>query len=246
MKNYLLTLMYDGTRYHGWQVQNNASSVQQVLQDAIQTILGVRENVVGCSRTDSGVHANMFCCNMRTEKELSAEKFVKSLNAVLPRDVVVIEVAEVPFEFHARYDCISKQYKYLILNSKSRNPFYENRALHYPFEIDTELLAQEAKAFIGTHDFSAFCSANSSVDSKIRTVKSIDIIRNGDFVEFYIEADGFLYNMVRIIVGTLLDVNSGKIGQGKIKEIIASKDRNSAGKTASAHGLYLNRVNYSL
>lgn len=246
MKNYLLTITYDGTNYHGWQVQNNAPTVQKSMQDAIEQILGVRESVIGCSRTDSGVHANMFCLNMRTERELNTRTFARSLNAVLPRDIAVKSVREVPFEFHARYDCVSKRYKYLILNSKYRSPFFENRALHYPFDIDVKALNLEAKDFLGTHDFSSFCSADSSVDEKTRTVKDIGLVRNGDTVEFYIEADGFLYNMVRIIVGTLLDINSGRLEKGSISGIIEKKDRKYAGKTAAACGLYLDKVNYNL
>lgn len=237
--------MYDGSAYHGWQVQENAVTVQEKVQDAIEQILSVRENIVGCSRTDSGVHANMFCFNMRTEKNIDAFKIVRSLNAVLSEDISVISCNEVPFEFHARYDCISKQYKYLIWNAKSRNPFYLNRALHYPFELDIEMLNTEAQSFLGTYDFSAFCSADSSVEDKTRTVKSIGFQKNGNLIEFYIEADGFLYNMVRIIVGTLLDIGSGKIEKGKIPEIILSRDRKKAGKTAPACGLYLNKVNYN-
>lgn len=244
MKNYLFTIMYDGSAYHGWQVQDNAVTVQQKIQDAIEQIFSVRENIVGCSRTDSGVHANMFCFNMRTEKIIDTVKTVRSLNAVLPEDISVLSCEEVPFDFHARYDCVSKQYKYLIWNGKSRNPFYRNRALYYPFEIDIEMLNCEAQSFMGTHDFSAFCASGSSVEDMTRTVKSIGFSKNGDLIEFYIEADGFLYNMVRIIVGTLLDIGSGKIEKGKTPEIIAGKDRRKAGKTAPACGLYLNKVNY--
>lgn len=236
--------MYEGTAYHGWQIQNNAVTVQQKIQDAIQTIFGVRENVTGCSRTDSGVHANMFCFNMRTEKSIDCFKTVKSLNAVLPNDISVLSCEEVPFEFHARYDCVSKEYKYLIWNGIARNPFYLNRALNYPYKLDIDMLNIEAEAFVGTYDFSAFCSADSSVEDKTRTVKSIGFKRYGDLVEFSVEADGFLYNMVRIIIGTLLDINEGKIPKGTISEIILSKDRGKAGKTAPASGLYLNKVNY--
>ncbi len=244
MNNYLLTLMFDGSGYHGWQVQENAVTVQGALQDAIERILGVRESVTGCSRTDSGVHANMFCCNMRTEKELDENSFKRSLNAVLPDDIAVKDVTTVSEDFHARYDCTSKQYKYLIFNKDYQNPFYVNKALHYPYKIDEELLNSEAQSFLGTHDFSAFCSAGSSVEDKTRTVKSISFVRNGDFCELYVEADGFLYNMVRIITGTLLDINSGKIEKGRIPAIIESRDRTQAGVTAGPCGLYLNRVNY--
>lgn len=245
MKNYLFKIMYDGSAYHGWQVQENAVTVQEKIQDAIEKILSVRENVVGCSRTDSGVHANMFCFNMRTQKDIDTFKITRSLNAVLPEDISVISCEEVGYDFHARYDCVSKQYKYLIWNSKQRNPFYVNRALQYPFEMDIDLLNKEAQSFLGTHDFSAFCAADSSVEEKTRTIKSIGFTENENLIEFFIEADGFLYNMVRIIVGTLLDINSGKIEAGKIPEIINSKDRKLAGKTAAACGLYLNKVNYN-
>ena len=245
MNNYLLTLMYDGSRFHGWQVQPNAVTVQQVLQDAIERILGVRENVNGCSRTDAGVHANMFCCNMRTERELDCDGFKKSLNAVLPDSVAVTEVKGVDYDFHARYDCKSKRYKYLIFNREYLNPFYVGRALHYPYRLDADLLNSEAQDFLGTHDFSAFCSADSSVEDKTRTVKEISVRRSGDLVEISVEADGFLYNMVRIIVGTLLDINSGKLARGSITDIIESRDRSRAGVTAKACGLYLDYVNYN-
>lgn len=244
MRNLLLTLMFDGTGYHGWQVQKNALTVQQTLQDAIERILGVRENVVGCSRTDSGVHANMFCCNIRTENEIKPEKLKTALNAVLPEDIAVISCGEVPYTFHARYDCVSKEYKYLILNSGQRNPFYVKRALFYPQSIDADMMNSEAQAFLGMHDFTSFCAADSSVDDKTRNIKSISVKRNGAFVEFTVEADGFLYNMVRIMVGTLLDINGGKIEKNLISQIIESKDRKQAGKTAPAYGLYLNKVNY--
>ncbi|MDO4846878.1 MAG: tRNA pseudouridine(38-40) synthase TruA [Clostridiaceae bacterium] len=244
MNNYLLTLMFDGSRFHGWQVQPNAVTVQQSLQDAVERILGVRENVTGCSRTDAGVHANMFCCNIRTEKDIDCTALKKSLNAVLPDSVAVTEIRSVPYEFHARYDCKSKQYKYLIFNRDFENPFYVDRALFYPYKIDVDMLNSEAQAFLGTHDFSAFCSADSSVEDKTRTIKSISVKRNGDFVEISVEADGFLYNMVRIIVGTLLDINSGKIEKGAVASIIASKDRQQAGATVKPCGLYLDKVNY--
>lgn len=236
--------MYDGSGFHGWQVQPNAVTVQQTLQDAVERILGVRENITGCSRTDAGVHANMFCCNMRTEKELDLNAFKKSLNAVLPDSVAVTDVKSVDYEFHARYDCVSKRYKYLIYNRDFMSPFYVGRALFYPYKLDVGLMDSEAQAFLGTHDFSAFCSADSSVEDKTRTVTDISVRRNGDLAEISIEADGFLYNMVRIIVGTLLDVNSGRIAPGSITQIIDGKDRSRAGATAKADGLYLDEVKY--
>lgn len=244
MKNYLLTLKYDGTNYHGWQVQENAVTVQQMLQDAVERILGIRENVTGCSRTDARVHANMFCCNMRTAKEMPPQRMQTALNAVLPHDIAVTALREVPYAFHARYDCTGKEYKYLILNSAVRDPFYETRALHYPWRLQAELLDAQAQAFLGTHDFSAFCASKSSVEDKTREIRRISVRRNGDMVEFTVEGNGFLYNMVRIMVGTLLGINDGSIAKDAIPDILESRDRTRAGVTVPAHGLYLNRVEY--
>ena len=244
MANYLLTLMYDGRAFHGWQVQKNAPTVQQCLQDAIEQILSVRENVTGCSRTDSGVHANMFCCNVRTDKVGDIKTFKKSLNAVLPDSVAVTDIAVADDDFHARYSCKMKEYEYLIYNADYISPFYVGRALHYPYNLDVELINRNAQSFVGTHDFSAFCASGSSVEDKTRTVKYISFEKNSDIASLKICADGFLYNMVRIIVGTLLDINSHKIADGSIPSIIDSKDRANAGFTADGCGLYLNKVFY--
>lgn len=244
MKNLLLTLCFDGSDYHGWQVQENAVTVQSTLQDAVERILGVRENIIGCSRTDAGVHAEMFCCNMRTEKEMPPEKLQTALNAVLPRDIAVLSIKEVPYEFHARYDCKGKVYKYLIWNARTRNPFYENRAYHYPWPLDVSVLNEQIKAFLGTHDFSAFCASGSSVEDRVREITRAEILRNGDLVEIYIGGNGFLYNMVRIMVGTLLGIQAGNIPKSSIPWILEEKDRQNAGVTAPAHGLYLHEVRY--
>ena len=245
MRNLLLTLRYDGTLFHGWQIQPNAVTVQQELCDALKKISGNDENIIGCSRTDAGVHANMFCCNVRTECKVSAEKFPDALNFYLPSAISVYDCKEVDYDFHARYDCKGKEYVYLIYNGRYRNPFYENKALFYPYEIDAEMLDNEAKAFTGTHDFSAFCSAGSEVEDKTREIFDCSVSRNGDLVEFRISGNGFLYNMVRIIVGTLLDIQRGRIPKGSIKEIIYNRDRNNAGVTVEGCGLYLNKVFYN-
>lgn len=244
MKNYLITIAYDGTDYHGWQVQPNGITVQQAVQDGIEKILGKRENIIGCSRTDAGVHANNFCFNMRTEKELNPFRFTGAMNAVLPDDIAVKSCAEVPLEFHARYDCAGKEYIYKIWNSPQRNPFCEGRYLHYKKEIDAEMLNEQAQYFCGKHVFSAFCASKSTVEDTVRTVEYCDITRNDEEVVFRIKADGFLYNMVRIAVGTLLEISEGKIEKDTLPEIIDSLDRSRAGRTAPAHGLYLNKVFY--
>ncbi len=244
MRNLLLTLSFDGGNYHGWQVQANAASVQQTLQDAFEQICGSRDNVIGCSRTDAGVHANMYCCNIRTASGIDCDKLVLALNAVLPDDIAVISCAEVPYEFHARYDCQSKEYIYRIWNSPVRNPFLRGRALHYKYELDAEMLSGQAKQFIGTHDFSAFCAAGSSVEDTVRTVTFAGVHREGDEVIFTVCANGYLYNMVRIMVGTLIYIAEGKIERDTIGDIIASLNRERAGVTAPPHGLYLNEVKY--
>ena len=244
MRNLRLRLMYDGTSYHGWQVQPNGITVQEELQNAIEKILGTRENVVGCSRTDAGVHANDFCCNMKTEHEIDCYRLTGALNAVLPEDISVKSVEEADADFHARYSCVSKQYVYRMWNANYKNPFLVNRAWHYKNKINAPFLNEQAQAFVGTHDFKAFCSAGSSVEDTVRTVKSFTVERQGDEVLFTVEADGFLYNMVRIMVGTLIEISENKIEKDKISAIICCKDRLLAGKTAPPQGLYLNRVSY--
>lgn len=244
MRNFLVTIAYDGTDYHGWQVQPNGITVQQAVQDAVERILGKRENIVGCSRTDSGVHANNFCFNMRTESTIDPFRFVGAMNAVLPDDIAVKECAEVPLEFHARYDCKGKEYIYKIWNSPQRNPFLQDRYLHYKKPLDAELLNIAAQAFVGKHDFSSFCASKTTVEDFVRTVEYAKVIKEDEEVCFIVKADGFLYNMVRIMVGTLLEVSEGKISADSINSIINACDRNKAGRTAPAYGLYLNKVFY--
>ena len=244
MRNLLLTLRYNGTDFHGWQIQPNGNTVQQELCNAFKNLGGNDENIIGCSRTDSGVHANMFCCNIRTECTVSAEKIPDALNFYLPPEIAVYDCKEVGFDFHARYDCKGKEYMYLIYNGKYRNPFYEDKAMFYPYKLNAEMLNCEAKSFIGVHDFSAFCSAGSEVQDKVREIYDCTVSRNGDLIEIKVSGNGFLYNMVRIIVGTLLDIQKGKIEKGSIPEIIASGNRENAGITAEPQGLYLNKVFY--
>jgi tRNA pseudouridine38-40 synthase len=239
-----MNITYNGAEYHGFQVQNNARAVANVIEEALFKLTGEKISVTGCSRTDAGVHAEEFYLNFHTESALSENNFLRGMNTYLPKDVAVREVREVPEEFHARFSAKSKEYRYLILNSAVRDPFFEKRALFYNRRIDEELLDKECKALLGTHDFSAFCSAGGTTKTNVRTVIDCSVKRSGDIVEIRISADGFLYNMVRIIVGTLLAINEGKIEAGSIRGIIESKDRSLAGDTASGEGLYLSRVNY--
>ncbi len=244
MRNLFLKIQFDGTAYHGWQVQQNALTVQETLQDALEQICSKRDNIVGCSRTDAGVHANMYCCNIRTESPIACEKLVNALNALLPRDIAALECKEVDWDFHARYDCKSKEYIYKIWNSPNKHPFLYGYSLHYKYRLDEAMLDRQAKDFIGTHDFTSFCAAGSSVEDTVRTVMNASVERDGDMLTFRVEADGFLYNMVRIMTGTLLDIAKGKIPQNSIPQIIDSRNRFAAGQTAPAHGLYLNNIHY--
>ena len=244
MRNLLVEISYDGSQYHGWQIQKNALTVQEVFQNAVEKVFCSRPEIKGCSRTDSGVHANSYFISFKTDKNIKPEKVVMALNAYLPKDIAVLSCKETDADFHARYSVTTKEYIYKIYNGKIRNPFYNRYAYHYRYAIDADYLNREAKAFIGTYDFSGFCSSNSDVEDTVRTVKNFEVFRKGDMVYFKVEADGFLYNMVRIMVGTLLFVNEGKIKQEELKVVIESKNRKMAGKTAPPDGLYLNRVNY--
>lgn len=245
MARILLTLRYDGTRYHGWQVQPNGITVQQTLQDALERITGVRSGLTGCSRTDAGVHAEMFCCTTDSETALRGEKLCAALNAVLPRDIAVYDAREVDESFHPRYCARGKRYVYRIWNGRQRHPFWEGRALHINRPLDEQLLCTLSKAYIGTHDFAAFCASGSTVQGTVRTVSFADVTRDGELVCFTVEADGFLYNMVRIMAGTLLDMAFGKLPREAISTALASKDRACAGMTAPPQGLYLQRVLYA-
>ncbi len=245
--NYLITVSYDGTRYHGYQVQNDKPTVQKALQDAVESLFGKRFPITGCSRTDSGVHARDFKATVITDETVSQippEGLPHALNTLLPEDISVRDAVLVSDDFHPRYDVRLKEYEYLILQSKTRNPFYENRAYLYPKKLDVPAMNEAAKHFVGRHDFSAFMASGSDITDCQRTVFGCSVTENNGLVSVKISGDGFLYNMVRIIAGTLISVSEGKIKPSEITDIIDSKDRQRAGFTAPAHGLYLNRVEY--
>lgn len=244
MRTLLLTLRFLGTSYHGWQVQENAKSIQEQVQDAVEALFGTRDPVTGCSRTDTGVHAEMFCCTLRTENDISCYRLIAGMNAKLPPDIAVSDCIEVPEDFHPRYDATAKQYRYRIWNGKARNPFWEDRAYYVHPQLDAEHMNEQAKDFLGTHDFTSFTNSREVINDNVRTVRRAEVFREGECIVFLVEADGFLYNMVRIMAGTLLAIETGKRDEGSIPDILAARDRNAAGKTAPAHGLYLHRVFY--
>ena len=252
MKKVLLTIAYNGRAYHGYQLQPELPTVALMLNKAVNEAFGVECNVTGCSRTDAGVHALGFCATAEV-KEVGAEITVPveripiALNVKLPPDISVLSAREVDLGFHPRYDAKRKQYVYKIHASRIKNPFYEGLALEYGREISDDGIAkmnEAARHFLGTHYFDAFMAQGSQIEDTERTVYEARVERNADLVEFTVSADGFLYNLVRIIVGTLTEVAFGRISPDEIPEIIASKNRARAGMTAPAEGLYLNRVMY--
>ena len=239
-----MTLRFDGSVFHGWQVQPNGLTVQEALQAAIEKATGEKVNAIGCSRTDAGVHAAMFCANFCYHGSLPCDKLLLAINYYLPEQIAVIDCRDVPPEFHARYDCIEKTYRYHIRNSRVRDPFTLRRAAQISFPLDAEMLYAQARDFVGAHDFASFCAAGSSVKSTVRTVTQFDVTREGESVTFTVTANGFLYNMVRIMAGTLLDIARGRLPRGCIPGTLAAKDRAAAGYTAPAQGLWLIDVRY--
>lgn len=245
MRNLLITISYDGKGFHGWQIQKNGITVQEVFQNALKEIAGEYLDLKGCSRTDSGVHANMYCISVKIQHPIPPERLKHALNNWLPDEVVCLDCREVTESFHARYNCKSKQYIYKIWNAGVRNPFLNGYALFYRYKLDEKLLNEAAKAYIGRHDFTSFCTLDKRGKGDfVREVKMFSVEREGDLVTMTVEADGFLYNMVRIMVGTLLEIAQGRLAEDSISEIIEKKDRSFAGATAPACGLYLNKVNY--
>lgn len=246
LRNVLLVLQFDGSAYHGYQVQNNLPTIMKALQDAIEKVLFKRWDIVGCSRTDTGVHATRYCLSMKFCGNIPANRFIRSLNQFLPDDIAVIDAIEVPLSFHARYDCTSKEYIYLVHNSFSKDVFRPKQAYQYryPKPIDAQWLDQQAQSFVGTHDFTSMCADQERTEDMERTISSFSVTRQGEEVRFTVRGDGFLYNMVRIMVGTLLEISMGRLAANSLPDILQAKDRLQAGFTAPACGLYLSDVTY--
>lgn len=246
MRNINLIIEYDGTNYCGWQSQKNANSIQETIQTAIEKITCSRPNLYGSGRTDKGVHAFGQTANFLTESKVPAEKFAYNLNSVLPKDIVIKESIEVDIDFHARYNAVGKEYSYLILNSKHPSALYRNLAYHISYceKLNINEMRLASQEFVGTHDFGGFMAKGSSIKDTIRTIDEIKITQDGEFVKLTFRGNGFLYNMIRIISGTLLFAGVGKINAKDILGIITSMNRRQAGMTLPAHGLYLEKVLY--
>ena len=245
---YFAKIKYLGTNFHGFQVQPGLRTVQGELNAALNEAFGLPCKVTGCSRTDAGVHANEFCFTVECEGgTIPANKLPVAVARFLPDDISLFYAEMCNDDFHPRYDVIEKEYLYRILNSRVNNPFDVGRAWFLPRRITDEgldLMKKAAVHFLGKHDFYSFMAEGSDVEDTVRNVTGVIIEKNGDYIEIRIKADGFLYNMVRIIVGTLTEVAFGRILPEDIPVIIDSKNRAKAGMTAPADGLYLNRVMY--
>ncbi|MBE6637811.1 MAG: tRNA pseudouridine(38-40) synthase TruA [Ruminococcaceae bacterium] len=244
---YLLTIAYNGRNYCGYQVQKNGLSIQEMLGRAAERTFGVPCAITGCSRTDSGVHARDFKATLVPEEganRIPVDKIATVMNAALPEDIAVLSAVCVADAFHPRYDVMWKEYVYTIQNHRERDPFSVGLAWHIPRRLDEAVMQQAATAFLGTHDFSALMAAGSDIVDPVRTIYRCDVTRYNDTVTVSVAGNGFLYHMVRILVGTLVAVSEGKLIPQDIPTILASRDRARAGMTAPACGLCLNRVSY--
>ncbi|WML41975.1 tRNA pseudouridine(38-40) synthase TruA [Neobacillus sp. OS1-2] len=245
MQRYKCIISYDGSGFSGYQVQPNKRTVQSVLEAVLAKMhKGNPIKVSGSGRTDAGVHAKGQVIHFDSPLLLPEERWGAALNSMLPEDISVQSVMKVDASFHARFDAIGKEYRYVLYLASIRDPFQRNYACRYPYPLNFEAMQEASKYFLGTHDFTSFCSARTDVMDKIRSIEAIDFFIDGDFLTLRFVGNGFLYNMVRILVGTLLAVGSGDLLPEEMPVILEKKDRRSAGKTAPANGLYLWEVFY--
>ena len=244
MRNSALFLTYEGTSYHGWQIQKSLPTVQLVLEKAVCAVVGHSVHVTGCGRTDAGVHAKCYVANFRTTSTIPVDRLPYALNTHLPADIVVTKAFEVHEGFNAIGSCVRKEYTYLIYNSRVRDPFYVNRAWFYPKHLDEKIMQQAAQQFVGTHDFAAVRSVGTDVQSTIRTVYYYDVERKDHLIYLRVCANGFLYNMARAMAGTLVYAAEGKIHPEEIGSILASGNRTAAGPTVPPGGLYMTHLWY--
>ena len=244
MRNICLIVSYDGTNYHGWQCQPDLITVEQTLREKIEKITDHPVKIYGGARTDSGVHAYGQAVNFFTESAIGLHGLVKGLNSLLPVDIRVYDAREAAVDFHARYSTKSKVYVYAILNSLYNSPFYARYAWHIPYPIDVPSMHRAAKSLAGTHDFSAFKKKNEVYRSHERTIIRAGVKRRRDMVYVLVEGTGFLRYMVRNIVGTLVLVGSGRLSVDGFRSILESRDRDEAGPTAPAKGLFLREIKY--
>ena len=244
MKNIALRLRYDGSRYHGWQVQKNAITVAQTMEEALAKVCGERVKLTGCGRTDAGVHALRYCANFHSDCTVPVDRMPLAVNSRLPDDIAVVDAVEVPDDFNAIGSCVKKEYVYKILNSRIPDPFLADRVCFYPQRLDISLMQSAARAFEGTHDFKAVRSEGTQTKTTVRTVYWCRAEKDGDLITVSICANGFLYNMCRAMVGTMVYASYGKLIPEEIPALLEKRDRRLTGPTMPPQGLYLNRVWY--
>lgn len=244
MRNIALFLTYEGTAYHGWQVQKRDVTIGQTMEEAAAAIVGHPVHMTGCGRTDAGVHARNYVANFRTSSNIPADRLPYALNTHLPGDIVVRSAMDVHEGFNAIGSCVKKEYTYLIYNSRIRDPFYVNRAWFYPKHLDAAVMQAAASQFVGTHDFAAVRSVGTDVKSTVRTVYYYNVKREGDLIELRVCADGFLYNMARAMAGTVVYAAEGKIRPEEIGAILEAGNRTAAGPTVPPGGLYMTKLWY--
>ena len=243
-RNIALRLQYDGSNYHGWQVQKTEVTVAETLEKALSKVMKHPVKVVGCGRTDAGVHALRYCANLRTYCTIPVERVPLAVNARLPGDISVADAVEAPEDFNAIGSCIQKEYIYRIHNSRVRDAFLERRACFCPYPLEIAALQKAGAAFEGTHDFAAVRSVGTETKTTVRTVHWCRAEREGDLITIAVCADGFLYNMCRAMVGTMVYASYGKLLPEEIPQLLETRDRRRTGPTMPAQGLYLNRVWY--
>jgi len=239
-----LTIEYDGTAYAGWQRQLNQPTIQAAIEDALRRLTQTKITVIGAGRTDAGVHALGQVVGFRSDKDFSPEEWTRALNAVLPEDISVRSTEAAPDDFHARYSARDKVYEYRILNRKERSALDRHRAWNLHGALDLEAMREAAALLLGRQDFSSFQGHPTDTKDPTCDLRRLDIARTGDMIRLEAQADRFLKQMVRAIVGTLVEVGQGKRSPQSFKDILAAKDRRQAGKTAPPHGLYLVCVDY--
>lgn len=245
MQNFKLTLCYDGSRYKGWQKQGNTdNTIQEKLEKLLSRLLEQDIEVAGSGRTDGGVHAKMQVCSFKAEVSMNCDELLSALRRYLPEDIGALSLEYASPRFHARLNCKEKTYCYRIWNSIDPNVFERKYMLSFPQTLDIDRMKKAAAFLCGVHDFTSFCSNKHMKKSAVRHLKSIEFIKNGNELDILLTADGFLYNMVRIIVGTLLQVGTGELEPDTMVQILSAHDRSTAGPTAPAHGLMLWQINY--
>lgn len=245
MKNIKLIVEYEGTAYSGWQKQNDVDTIEENVEKAIEKLTGEKTKLIASGRTDKGVHALGQVVNFKTQSIVPGENYKLALQEHLPDDITIVDSKEVDIRFHSRFDAKGKVYRYKVYNGKRPRALYRNFYYHYSYDIDLSKIREASKHLLGTHDFKSFMGRKCSAKSTVRTIKDISIEKEGDIVEFVIEGNSFLRYMVRIIVGTLLQIGTGKIQIEDISNIVDGRKRKYAGITAPAHGLYLEKVFYA-